>query len=163
MPATIITSAAGFSAAIMERLRADTLIVENAALEACTAGVRDLSRLTNDLGLVDQGAYKNAWGARRVPRGAAVENTAPHAPAIEYGRRPNRPGPPYDPILAWVLRKLVKNGRCTEAEAPGVALAIQRKIHYRGTKPHHVLGGYIPKLRARFGVAVMRELRRKRA
>ena len=101
----IITTASGFAEAIRQRLAADTRLIELAALEACQGGLRDVVQATNKERLVDQGLYKLSWSASAVPRGAEIRNSAPYASILEYGRRPNRPGPPLQPILEWVRRK----------------------------------------------------------
>lgn len=206
MPGTIITTASGLGAEIAKRLAADTRLVELAALEACQGGLRDVVQTTNKEGLVDQGLFKLSWSAHAVPRGAAVENTAPYAAVLEHGRRPNRPGPPLAPIYAWVQRKMrgavkgqyrvaralalgIARGtagsasfkraamRYVKSELPahsdkrfgavdarlmGIAMKIRDHIHYRGTRPRKVLGQNMPKLRARFGVAALRQLRRRK-
>ena len=218
MPGTIITTASGLGAEIAKRLAADTRLVELAALEACQGGLRDVVQTTNKEGLVDQGLFKLSWSAHAVPRGAAVENTAPYAAVLEHGRRPNRPGPPLAPIYAWVQRKMRgavkgqyrvaralalglargtagsasfrraavrhvreqfgnegyrvsrKGGKeivsgtfgAVDARLMGIAMKIRDHIHYRGTRPRKVLGQNMPKLRARFGVAALRQLRRRK-
>lgn len=144
-------------ATLAQRLRADTEIARRAALEAAQRTVADAVRLTNEAGAVDQGLYKLSWTAAAVPGGAEVGNSAPYAAVIEYGRRPGRPGPPLAPILGWVQRKLGVKG----AEAYPVAVAIQRRIHDRGTKPRRILLRSLAPLRAYFAVALRRELGRK--
>jgi hypothetical protein len=117
---------------------------EAAALEAAHAGVAGAIAATDEAGLVDLGTFKRGWDARPIPGGAELFNDAPHAAAIEYGRRPGRPGPPLTPILAWVRRQLV--GRSTggrpplaDEDAVGVAWLIQRRIHARGSPPRFIL------------------------
>lgn len=52
---------------------------------------------------------------------------------VELGRKPGKM-PPVDAIEDWVIQKL---GVSVE-EAPGIALAIARKIKYRGTQGAHM-------------------------
>lgn len=52
---------------------------------------------------------------------------------VEFGRKPGKM-PPLEPIEDWVMQKL---GVSAE-EAPGIALAIARKIKYRGTQGAHM-------------------------
>jgi len=158
----IIVTAAEFAAAIAKRIAEDILLVELAAYDACLAGVRDAVRITNKERAVDQGLYKLSWAASRVPHGGELRNGAPYASIIEYGRRPNRPGPPLDPILGWVRRKFFLTGKCKENEIYGIAVAIRRHIHYRGTKPRRIMGQVFPILEGRFDAAAKRQLRRRR-
>lgn len=120
----IVISAAQFPAEIRRRLAADTALVERVALETAQRSLADAVTETNAADAVDQGAYKRAWSARRVPRGAAVENTAPYAAVLEYGRRPNRPGPPLQPIVEWVRRKMRGDIRGQYRAAKAIALGL---------------------------------------
>lgn len=126
MPGVIITTAGQFSTAIRQRLKTDTALVAAAALDACLQGVRDVVRTTNKVGAVDLGLFKNAWEASPEPRGAVLENTAPYAGIIEYGRRPNRPGPPLQPIIEWTGRKLRGDVRAQYRAARALALGLAR-------------------------------------
>lgn len=130
---------AQFETELRNRLRRDTKFVEEAALDAALRGERDAVALTDRKGLVDQSQFKLGWKHRRIPRGAELGNDAPHAPVIEYGRRPNRPGPPLAPIREWVYRKLVATGQVAEEDADGLAFVIRRAIHRRGLPPHRIL------------------------
>lgn len=110
---------------------------------------------TNKVGAVHLGAFKLGWRVDEAPNGADVVNDVLYAGVIELGRRPGRPGPPLEPILEWVRRKLLKNNpgaltsgmkkkvRLTperrEALTKGLAIAIQRSIHKKGTKPRFIL------------------------
>lgn len=120
MPITV--TAAQFPAAIRERLRQDTELVERIALEVAQRSLADAVRETNEAKAVDQGFYKLSWGARPMPRGAVLENTAPYAAVLEYGRRPGRPGPPLRPILEWVARKMSGTFRAEFRVARALAL-----------------------------------------
>ncbi|CAN0449765.1 unnamed protein product, partial [Ectocarpus fasciculatus] len=68
------------------------------------------------------------WHSRRITGGAEIGNEAPHADAIEYGRRPFRPGPPIAPIRRWVERKI----QPPPEQLEHVAWLVQRSIHRRG-------------------------------
>ena len=57
------------------------------------------------------------------------------APAVELGRRPKQPGPPYDPILEWTRRNRGKLGVEFD-EIESVAFAIRNKIHEEGSPGH---------------------------
>lgn len=122
--ATIVTTSARFAEDIRRRLAADTEIVRRAALEVAQQSLRDAVIETNRAGAVDQGFFKLSWGARPIPQGAVVENTAPYAAVLEYGRRPGRPGPPLQPIIEWVHRKLLGQMRGQYRAAKSIALGI---------------------------------------
>ncbi len=126
MPTIVIDGPGQFSRAIMERLRKDTALVQAAALDACLGGVRDAVALTTKARAVDQGLFRSSWSASPVPRGAMLENTAPYAAVLEYGRRPNRPGPPLQPIIEWVGRKLRGEIRGQYRAARALALGLAR-------------------------------------
>lgn len=125
MPA-IRTTWSTFAADVQKRLNADTALIRNAALEVAQQSLRDAVRETNKADAVDQGFFKLSWGARPTARGAVVENTAPYAGVLEYGRRPNRPGPPLQPIIEWVHRKLLGDIRGQYRAAKAIALGIAR-------------------------------------
>lgn len=90
---------------------------------------------------VDQGAYLAGWDAEPTADGAAVFNTAPHAPIIEEGGRPGfQIGRAMINALAeWVTRKgLLGRGagsiqeRAQGQEARNMAWAIATKMKQRG-------------------------------
>jgi len=151
--------AAGFSEAIRARMVEDTRALRKVALDVALEGVNVASKLTRDKGIGDQGLYLASWGAQSIPEGAVLENTAPYAGIIEHGRRPNRPGPPLAPILGWVMRKLVRSGEVTEADAPGVAFLIRRRIHENGTAPRNVLRLTVARIQPRLQRAAIAMLR----
>jgi hypothetical protein len=102
---------------------------------------------TNDEGLVDMGLYKLSWKVQLTPDGGELVNTAPYASVLELGRRPNRPGPPRGPILEWIRRKLVPNGKIVPDEgetmdeaAVRASYLIRNSIHKNGTPGRRVLG-----------------------
>ena len=112
MPSITITGSQ-FEAAIRRQLEIDTEVVRKAALEATKWGERRAVRITNEVGAVDQGAFKLGWttAVGISDKAAELRNDTPYAGIIERGRRPGRPGPPLAPIFAWVSRKLVGNIR----------------------------------------------------
>lgn len=54
---------------------------------------------------VDRGTYRRSFHVEKIPTGAVIFNSAPHAAVIEYGRRAGSRPPPIDAIADWVLRK----------------------------------------------------------
>ncbi|MFH1568528.1 MAG: hypothetical protein ABIL09_11080 [Gemmatimonadota bacterium] len=52
---------------------------------------------------VDTGEMRRSYTVDRVPGGAVLENTAPHAAIQEYGTRPFTP--PMEPLVQWAIRK----------------------------------------------------------
>jgi hypothetical protein len=153
---TITLRVEDFERVLRERVASDLRIAERAAADAAMRGVARAVQRTNELGLVDMGAYKSGWKAE----GATLRNDAPYAGVIEYGRRPGRPGPPLAPIREWVLRKLVPEGAVAPEDAEGAARAIRDAIHVRGTPPKYVLRDLIPHLRADFVAAILARLRK---
>jgi hypothetical protein len=159
----IETLARNLPGLIKRRLAEDTEYLRAAAYDACLAGERHAVQLTDKEGLVDQGQFKASWKAARLSNGAEVRNDAPHAPTLEYGRRPNRPGPPLAPILEWVERKLVGNGEVAPEDALHVARAIQAKIHREGSPAHHILARTWTRMKVHFDRACRRRLKDGRA
>lgn len=85
----------------------------------------------------DRGIYKAAWRAEPITQGAAVFNTAPHAPFIEYGVRARNVKigkKMIDALAEWAIRKGLVSGKGASraAEARGVAFAIATKMKQRG-------------------------------
>lgn len=60
---------------------------------------------------------------------APSQVTQPYAIVQELGRRPGQPGPPYDPILAWVRRKGIQFDGMDDEQTAAV---VQRKLHRKG-------------------------------
>lgn len=108
MPSRTFGTAAGFDVWLKAQLVQDTEIVRKAATESVVWGERNAVALTNKRGAVDQGLFKLSWTTAIAVRdkGAELRNDAPYADIIERGRRPGRPGPPLQPIIGWVNRKL---------------------------------------------------------
>lgn len=149
-----------FGGALRRRVAEDKKAARAAALDTLNRVLAAAVRETNRQGLVDLHLYKNSWKVRPLPDGGEVVNDAPHASVIEYGRRPNRPGPPYAPIYEWVVRKLVGNGEVAPEDAASVAWAIRNAIHTRGSPPRHVLAHAMLHWRAWFTAELRRRLRR---
>ena len=105
----------------------------------------ELVAMTDKLDKVVDGQFKAAWATERAEGGWDNPNDAPYSGVIELGRRANRPGPPYAPILEWV-EKLIAAGRMSleEGDTPErVAFAIREHIHVFGTKPTFILRGLL--------------------
>ena len=123
---------------------------------------------TNKADAVHMGAFKLGWRVVQDAAGVDVVNDVPYAGVIELGRRPKRPGPPLEPILEWVERKIVGGSSKTLKGAPRadfgpgnrrgdvkrrfdaqkpkagesaleIAEAIRWSIHIKGTKPRFIL------------------------
>lgn len=124
---------------LKRRLMADTRLLKRAALGAVKRGEAEAVALTKSGELVDRGTFLRGWTSGSTDDGAYLRNDTPYASVIEYGRRPGAPGPPLQPILEWVYRKLVGNGSVEEADAEEVARAIQISIHRKGTPPVFIL------------------------
>lgn len=116
---------------------------------------------TNRKGLVDQDQFKHSWDHRRLDNGAELGNDAPYADVLEYGRRPNRPGPPLAPIQEWVERKLVPNGIVDAEEAGEAARAIRWAIHKRGMEGRKILQGLRPWMLREYTQMVRTRLRER--
>ena len=148
-----------FGRIVRRRLRRDQRQIEAAAVESCAQAVGELVAATDRAGLVDQGEYRGGWGHHRIPGGAEVGNDAPHADAIEHGRRPGRPGPPLAPIRRWVERKI----QPPPEQLDRIAWAIRDKIHREGSPPRLILTSYRPRLLRLFKANVRRRLSRSGA
>jgi hypothetical protein len=136
--------------------------VVDAAVETVAYGEAKAVALTNKEDLVDQGIYKNSWQHRRRHDGGELRNDTPYAAVIEWGRRPKRPGPPFDPIFEWVQRKLVGRGEVAPEDAVATASMIAASIHHKGTKPRFVLRDTVRIMRKRFPKEIRRQIRRRK-
>lgn len=94
--------------------------------------------------------YSESFEKRMVPNGVNVDNSAPHADIIEFGRRPGAPGPPVAAIQAWMDVKGIE----------GSARAIARAIHRRGLRPKRLMQRLARWGARRLRVAVAALLRR---
>lgn len=120
----LICTADELGALLEEHLRADTATVRLITLEVATRGIGRAVRATNAAKAVDRGAFKAAWRSVQAPYGAELVNDTPYAGVIEFGRRPNRPGPPLQPIIEWVHRKLRGEIRGQYRVAKAIALGL---------------------------------------
>lgn len=59
-----------------------------------------------------------------------VGSTAPHSIYVEWGRLPDGRPPPYEPIHAWVIKKMGKS----DPEAKSIAWAVVNHIAKEGIK-----------------------------
>lgn len=95
---------------------------------------------THQAGAVDTGRMVAAFRFEPTDDGAQVVNDTVYFNVIDKGRRPGQPGPPFEPILQWVLRKqLVGTSRADAtqggdlyAQAVRLAHLIRAKIHRKG-------------------------------
>lgn len=135
---TIEVTPRNFERTIRAKLRRDRREFIKAANEAVAIGLAHAVATTDRLGVVDRAIYKLAFRTRKLTDGAELRNDAPHAPIIEYGRRPGAAGPPLEPIRAWVVRKLVPAGAVEPDDVDSAAFAIRQAIHDRGLPPHGI-------------------------
>lgn len=157
MSAKVITPEQ-FGPELRKRLNHDRELLIVAARDAAARGETEAVRLTDEEGLVHLGHFKWAWKALPLSNGAELRNDVQYASVIEYGRRPGRPGPPYEPILEWVRRKLVANGEVTEEDAEEVAWLIQRHLHHHGSPPHFILREVYWRIRTKYLPDAVRRL-----
>ena len=142
--------------AVHDHIRGMSHAIEVAAVETCAQATGELVARTDAAGLVDEGEYRNGWSFQRITGGAEVGNDAPHADAIEHGRRPYRPGPPIEPIRRWVERKLQPPADQLEQ----IAWRVRNAIHRRGSPPRLIFASYQPRLKQLFEANLRRRLRR---
>ena len=151
------TTPKGFGAALRRAFATEIKAKVTAAVVDTAARLEaEAVRLTDEAGAVDLTTYKASWEHRRTLNGAILRNTAPYAAVIEYGRRPGAPGPPLEPILKWVKRKLVPNGVVDPKEAVNAAYHIRNSIHVKGTRPRGIMRKTISKT----GLFLAQSLRR---
>lgn len=115
------------------RARRDIIVREARRIAATT--VRFAREITERENIVYLGNYATSWAATEIRDGARVDNDAPYARYIEYGRRPGATPPPRSAILPWVHIKLGLRG----PEARQAARNIARAIGRRGLPPKRVL------------------------
>lgn len=127
--------------------------LRSAALRLETMVVEEIETATPHPA-VDTAALKRSVSTERVPDGAIVNVTAPHAAMIENGTRPFFP--PLAPLIEWVKRKGLhtthlstrtsrKTGETvvsvrkkkTDADAKAIAYAVAKAISKRGIEPRH--------------------------
>lgn len=110
--------------------------LRSAALRLETMVVEEIETATPHPA-VDTAALKRSVSTERVPDGALVNVTAPHAAMIENGTRPFFP--PLAPLVEWVKRKgLVSvKKKQTDADAKAIAYAVAKAMSKRGIEPRH--------------------------
>ncbi len=106
---------------------------------------------------VDRGTYRQRFKVRLLKNGAAIYNSLPYAPVIEWGRRAGKM-PPLSVLVDWVIRKglvpRVRKGKLGKGwtvwdqreAAMQIAWMIARAIKARGQPARAVLsqaGGMI--------------------
>jgi len=94
---------------------------------------------------VDRGIYRAGWRAVKIPKGAMVINTVPHAVLIEYGVRASnvKAGRKMiEALTAWVKRKGFggKKGADAASIAWAIAMSMKKKGIFDGGKGLHILG-----------------------
>ncbi len=132
-----------FAAELGRRVSARRKQMRDAAYEVTLRGVHEGAEVTEKLGIVDRGTYKQRFKARRTKTGATLSNDAPHAAVIEFGRRAGARRPPLGSIIGWVSRKLGVGGSAGRS----LAYVIARAIGRRGLPAYAVFRRHlIPKL-----------------
>lgn len=158
MPSVVVTPEQ-WASAIEAHLMRDLKMLPPVTMEVCHRGQAHVVGLTNQKRLVDRGRYKAGFRVAPMPGNpitSQLRNDTPYANVIEWGRRPMRPGPPLEPILGWVRRKLGLKGN----EAKSAAWAIREAIHRRGLRPHHLMRQTRDLMRTWFQQEVERRLGR---
>jgi hypothetical protein len=106
---------------------------------------------------VNTEAYRQAWKAADLERGAVIYNALPYAAVIEHGRRPGARMPPVSALVPWVMRKLKVKG---EGAARGIAFVIARRIAQRGLPARGILAAAKPAINAAVNAAVRKAIYR---
>jgi hypothetical protein len=83
--------------------------------------------------------YFQSWHVERKSFGARLFNSAPYAPIIEYGRRPNKPVSIQGrkDIGKWAKKVL----HLSDSEAEAASWAIAKSIQKKGLLPRNVMTG----------------------
>jgi len=143
------------TASLNKQMRASLARIMTKKLEAAREGMQDAAvygvftakRRTNKVDAVAFGIYKAAWAWHRDGKDAFyVENDAPHAAFVEHGRPPGLAGPSVADIEAWLIAKhrggklhlsadMEGSNKDIEAKLKGMAPAVAKTIHERGTAP----------------------------
>lgn len=81
-------------------------------------------------GAVASGKYRDDWRAKRMTLGGVmgvlIYNTQPHAPIVEYGRKPGS-RPPFQAIRQWLQKKFGMPYRQARKLAYPVANSIKKR------------------------------------
>ncbi len=112
-------------------------VLARAAQLAALRGVAFLVAATDKAKKVDRGDFKRGWQGRAEGSSQVritFWNARPHAPVVEYGRRPGRKPPPVKIIERWLVRKGMSKVKAAE-----VAWPVARAIGRRGIPGVHIL------------------------
>jgi hypothetical protein len=135
-------------------------VVEAIQVTCTTRGLSAVQQVINGLQPppVDRGTYRQRFKVRMLKTGAAIYNSLPYAPVIEWGRRAGAKMPPPAALVDWVIRKglvpRVRKGKSGKGwtvwdqreAAMQIAWMIARAIQKRGQPARAVLsqaGGMI--------------------
>lgn len=118
----------------------------------------------------DRGRFAAGWSSRPTADGAQVGNDAPHAPIVEYGRRPNRGMPRRSRglIESWVRRRMEggsfapDDGETIEQAVQRITFFVRRKIAREGTEPTPILRDAVDQIPGWLDDAIDEHLRRRR-
>ena len=113
---------------------------------------------------VDTGRAKSSFKVTWTEEGATLSNEAPYFPVIDLGRRPNRPGPPLEPILQWVLRKRlvqVSTRRADFYRRQGLALPSHIRATRGATRAQVNRSGDLMKKARSLAFVIRRSIQRK--
>lgn len=121
-------------------------------------------------GKFDFGRFAAGWASRSTADGAQVGNDAPHAPVVEYGRRPGRPMPKRSRRLieSWVRRRMEggsfapDDGETVEQAVQRITYFVRRKIAREGTEPTPILRDAVDQIPGWLDDAIDDHLRRRR-
>src|SRR6185295_7665457 len=124
-----------FGNVLRDRIKRDASKAMRACVEVADQLVGIAVQRTDTLKIVDRAEYKRAWRRTVLKDGAQLRNDSPHAPIIEYGRRPGAKMPPLEPILRWMRRKGIIASRRTKFSLRTfvVRRALQRDNEERST------------------------------
>lgn len=92
--------------------------------------------------LVNTGQLRQSVNSKPITGGAEINVDAPHAPFMEYGRRPGKLPPP-GPIFEWVMRKGLASD---EKQGKQIAFAIAQGIANNGIKPRRFFAKAMKKI-----------------
>lgn len=112
-----------------------TQAIETSHEQSARETVNEVRHEIVAVGAVASFSFLNSIEKQFENRGAVqawlAGSTAPHAPFVEYGRRPGKQ-PPVDAITRWIALKPIEIG---DRKIRSVAFAIARRIGKRGIKP----------------------------
>lgn len=150
----------GFASHVRKWTKERRKQAKEVAFDVALRGVHEGANVSEALHIVDRRTYIQRFRAVRTKTGAELQNDAPHAAVIEFGRRPGATPPPMKVILGWMKRKGItpKDGGTLE----GLAFAIARAIGRRGQPAHAVFRRHLrPKLTIWYRAGLRKMLRTK--